>query len=187
MADESEEACLVNPKSPLNGGQMPYTDGINSVSSSSMVAGSNSFKQAQATTIHHSGRNTITANHYDINGDIILSQFHADAIKQARHSNKCTNWNLFDERSFLSFYRFSKNRLDAVNFNLLLQLSLAWVWLVTAFKSIRYFTFCHRSKFLIVYWTIKKIGWAISRYSELAVVHFSFPHWPAKMDGRKRC
>lgn len=90
MADESEEACLVNPKSPLNSGQMPYTDGINSASSTSTVAGSQSFQQAQSTTTHHGGHSTITttttttaANPYDLNDDIILSQFHADAIKQA--------------------------------------------------------------------------------------------------------
>lgn len=91
MADESEEACLVNPKSPLNCGQMPYTDGIgvNSTSATSTAAGSHSYPQAQATattttTAHHTGHNTtITANSYDINDDIILSQFHADAIKQA--------------------------------------------------------------------------------------------------------
>lgn len=86
MADESEEACLVNPKSPLNSGQMQYTDGINSASSTSSVAGPHSFQQAQSTTTttHHGGQNTtITANSYDLNDDIILSQFHADAIKQA--------------------------------------------------------------------------------------------------------
>lgn len=86
MADESEEACLVNPKAPLNCGQMPYTDGINSAASStSSVSATHSFQQAQTTTTHHhGGHNTTTANSYDINDDIILSQFHADAIKQAR-------------------------------------------------------------------------------------------------------
>lgn len=89
MADESEEACLVNPKSPLNSGQMQYTDGINSASSTSTTAGPHSFQQAQSTTTtttttHHGGQNTtIASNSYDLNDDIILSQFHADAIKQA--------------------------------------------------------------------------------------------------------
>lgn len=89
MADESEEACLVNPKSPLNSGQMQYTDGINSASSTSTAAESHSFQQVQSTTAtttktHHGGQSTtITANSYDLNDDIILSQFHADAIKQA--------------------------------------------------------------------------------------------------------
>lgn len=87
MADESEEACLVNPKSPLNCGQMPYTDGVNSAASStSTVSATHSFQPAAQTTTthHHGGHNTTTANSYDINDDIILSQFHADAIKQAR-------------------------------------------------------------------------------------------------------
>lgn len=85
MADESEEACLVNPKSPLNCGQMPYTDGVSNASTASTAStapGTHSFQQAQSTTIHH-GQTSTTANSYDINDDIILSQFHADAIKQA--------------------------------------------------------------------------------------------------------
>lgn len=84
MADESE--CLVG-KSPLNSGQMPYTDGVNSTASSTSTVSpaAHSFQPAQATTTHHhGGHNTTTANSYDINDDIILSQFHADAIKQAR-------------------------------------------------------------------------------------------------------
>lgn len=83
MADESEEACLVNPKSPLNCGQMPYTDGIHSASSASTTASSHSLPQTKSTTAHHAGHSTTTSNSYDLNDDIILSQFHADAIKQA--------------------------------------------------------------------------------------------------------
>lgn len=83
MADESEEACLVNPKSPLNSGQMPYTDGVSGAASASTASVSSSFQQTQSTITHHGGQNTTTANPYDINDDIILSQFHADAIKQA--------------------------------------------------------------------------------------------------------
>lgn len=98
MAEESEEACLVNPKSPLNSGQMPYTDGVSATSSASTASGPPTFQQAQSTITHHSGQNTTTANPYDINDDIILSQFHADAIKQASHLyNECihTIVNLF--------------------------------------------------------------------------------------------
>lgn len=84
MTDESEEACLVNTKSPLNGG-MPYTDGLNAASTVTTVASTihsiQTSQQAHSTTIHHS-TNTTTNNPYDINDDIILSQFHADAIKQ---------------------------------------------------------------------------------------------------------
>lgn len=85
MADESEEACLVNPKSPLHSGQMPYTDGVSAASSTTTASGPPTFQQAQSTITHHGGQNTTTANPYDINDDIILSQFHADAIKQACH------------------------------------------------------------------------------------------------------
>lgn len=92
MTEESEQACLVNPKSPLNVG-MQYTDGIGSVSaipsSSSPHIHSqqsntlnNDNKQAQSTTsVPHRVHET-SINSYDINDDIILSQFHADAIKQ---------------------------------------------------------------------------------------------------------
>lgn len=105
MTEESEEACLVNPKSPLNVG-MQYTDGIGSVtaipssSSSSMHIHSqqsntvnNDSNQAQSTTSEHRVHET-SINSYDINDDIILSQFHADAIKQVciffhqSHNNK---------------------------------------------------------------------------------------------------
>lgn len=85
MTDESEEAYLVNPKSPLSGsipGQMQYTDGLNqppSAMASSSTA--QSSQQAQSTTIHH-GNYDHSADPYNINDDIILSQFHADAIKQ---------------------------------------------------------------------------------------------------------
>lgn len=89
MADESEEACLMNPKSPLNSGQMPYTDGVSATPSASTASGQQTFPQAQSTITHHAGQNTTTANPYDLNDDIILSQFHADAIKQASfiHNN----------------------------------------------------------------------------------------------------
>lgn len=100
MAEESEEACLVNPKSPLNCGQMVYTDGISAApsvvaaasSASATTSGSQSFQQsaqsratATVTTNVSSGGGIghSTTNPYDINDDIILSQFHADAIKQA--------------------------------------------------------------------------------------------------------
>lgn len=92
MADESEEACLVNPKSPGNG-SMPYTDGLNKATAVSSVPTNVNTAQAQAssslsaqqthsTTIYHTTHNNTTNNPYDINDDIILSQFHADAIKQ---------------------------------------------------------------------------------------------------------
>lgn len=103
MAEESEEACLVNPKLPLSCGQMVYTDGISTapsvVAASGAAAtggGPQTFQQStqsRASTVTATGIATnvgiggstglSTTNPYDINDDIILSQFHADAIKQA--------------------------------------------------------------------------------------------------------
>lgn len=100
MTEESEEACLVNPKSPLNVG-MQYTDGIGGSvsaipsSSSSHIHSQqsntvNNDNQAQSSTtsVHHRVHET-SINSYDINDDIILSQFHADAIKQVCVSSLC--------------------------------------------------------------------------------------------------
>lgn len=83
MADESEEACLVNPKSPISShppGGMPYTDGIN-LSAQSQISGPQS---ASSQHMQSSRQSHETGDQYDINDDIILSQFHADAIKQVR-------------------------------------------------------------------------------------------------------
>lgn len=75
MAEESEEACLVNPKSPLNA---KYTEG--SSTSSLQINATQSISQTQqSTSVHQKPHDS-----YDINDDIILSQFHADAIKQVR-------------------------------------------------------------------------------------------------------
>lgn len=79
MTDESEEACLVNPKSPTQAnthGGMPYTDGSNPIESNRRQ----SSRQQRATSHQSQGNDDA----YDINDDIILSQFHADAIKQVR-------------------------------------------------------------------------------------------------------
>lgn len=92
MAEESEEACLVNPKSPLNCGQMVYTDGLSTAPSVVAAAAATSGPQstqprastATATNLTiGGGTGHSTTNPYDLNDDIILSQFHADAIKQA--------------------------------------------------------------------------------------------------------
>lgn len=100
MADESEEACLVNPKSPLNLGQMSYTDGVSATSNVAPNAPvTHSFPQTQSTITHHAGQTTTTANPYDINDDIILSQFHADAIKQASHLYNGKNSHLMNENN----------------------------------------------------------------------------------------
>lgn len=96
MTEESEEACLVNPKSPLNVG-MQYTDGIGSVAAiptslsshihsqqSNTTLNNDNQAQSSTTSVHHRVHET-SINSYDINDDIILSQFHADAIKQVCH------------------------------------------------------------------------------------------------------
>lgn len=77
MTDESEEACLVNPKSPTQAnahGGMPYTDGHHSTDSNR----GQSSRQSHLASRQSQGND----EPYDINDDIILSQFHADAIKQ---------------------------------------------------------------------------------------------------------
>lgn len=77
MTDESEEACLVNPKSPTQAtshGGMAYTDGLHA----SDANRGQSSRQSHATSRQSQGND----DSYDINDDIILSQFHADAIKQ---------------------------------------------------------------------------------------------------------
>lgn len=81
MADESEEACLVNPKSPTQvsaQGSMPYTDGLHAADPNR----GQSSRHQHATSRQSQG----TDDAYDINDDIILSQFHADAIKQVNTS-----------------------------------------------------------------------------------------------------
>lgn len=112
MAEESEEACLVNPKSPLNCGQMVYTDGISAAPSivaaaTAAASGSQSSQQSTQSTAkadsvanvgsgtHHNITGHSTANPYDINDDIILSQFHADAIKQVKLDKLYFFWWLY--------------------------------------------------------------------------------------------
>lgn len=84
MSDESEEACLFNPKfSSLTGvstsGGMPYTDGIQS-------DGTNTSHQQHNARTNRAGsqqsHESETGELIDYNDEIILSQFHADAIKQ---------------------------------------------------------------------------------------------------------
>lgn len=113
MADESEEACLVNPKSPLNCGQMSYTDGVNSASSASITANLHSLPQTKSATTHHRGHNSTAANSYDLNDDIILSQFHADAIKQVTFT-----FYVLEYSPFLNFCHYIFRR-DVESFNLL--------------------------------------------------------------------
>lgn len=85
MADDSEEACLVNPKSSRSGnvsGCMQYTDGLHPSDASTSDRHGRSPQSSRH--IQSSSRlSQDTGDQYDINDDIILSQFHADAIKQA--------------------------------------------------------------------------------------------------------
>lgn len=84
MSDESEEACLVNPKSPsLTGvptsGGMPYTDGIQSARTNESHQPHNARTNRAGSQQSHESE---TGELIDYNDEIILSQFHADAIKQ---------------------------------------------------------------------------------------------------------
>ena len=84
MSEESEEACLVNPKQQpgtIVASGMPYTDGIQTQTTSYQSGPQTSY---QPQTM---GRTSNQSNEFDSelienNDEIILSQFHADAIKQ---------------------------------------------------------------------------------------------------------
>lgn len=83
MSDESEAACLVNPKqqtshSANNSGTMPYTDGIQSSIGSMTQQQQNASSGRGSQHSHESESGELI----DYNDEIILSQFHADAIKQ---------------------------------------------------------------------------------------------------------
>lgn len=74
MADDSEEACLVNPKSTSGG--LQYTEGT---AQPSIDSNKHSSRRIDTSIPHQNNDNS---DQYDINDEIILSQFHADAIKQ---------------------------------------------------------------------------------------------------------
>lgn len=77
MADDSEEACLVNPKSSSSG--LQYTEGA---IPSSVNNNQSSRRCESSPSSHQNNSSNSTSDQYDINDEIILSQFHADAIKQ---------------------------------------------------------------------------------------------------------
>lgn len=90
MSDDSEEACLVRPRSPSlissPTGIMQYTQGL----SGSQHQGSNNNNINSHNSIHSQGSHSTargsqseSGDLIDYNDDVILSQFHADAIKQA--------------------------------------------------------------------------------------------------------
>lgn len=97
--DESEEALLVSPrsashsKSTAASGGMPYTDGIqsptsgggnglNNVPSSSGPSASANSRTARAGS--QQSHESETGELIEYNDEHIMSQFHADAIKQVR-------------------------------------------------------------------------------------------------------
>lgn len=86
MSDESEEACLVNPKHQTShsggniSGTMPYTDGIQSSIGSINQQQQNASSGRGSQHSHESESGELI----DYNDEIILSQFHADAIKQVQ-------------------------------------------------------------------------------------------------------
>lgn len=97
MSDDSEEACLVRPRSPslsgVSAGRMQYTQGI-SGSQLQTHNSSNNGNTNNNSGNHHSthsqgshstarGSQSESGELIDYSDDVILSQFHADAIKQA--------------------------------------------------------------------------------------------------------
>lgn len=96
--DESEEALLVSPRSASHSksiaasGGMPYTDGIqsptsgngltNNVPSSSGPSASANSRTARAGS--QQSHESETGELIEYNDEHIMSQFHADAIKQVR-------------------------------------------------------------------------------------------------------
>lgn len=79
MSDESEEACLVNQRSPSLSGistnVMPYTDGIHGVCTTQQQ----NLNTGRGSQQSHESE---TGELIDYNDEILLSQFHSDAIKQ---------------------------------------------------------------------------------------------------------
>lgn len=88
MSDESEEACLVNPKSPsLTGvpaGGMPYTDGIQSAALTHQQQQQQNSRSSRGSQQSHESE---TGELIDYNDEVVLSQFHSDAIKQVFNSH----------------------------------------------------------------------------------------------------
>lgn len=100
--DESEEALLVSPKSNRNTiiatGGMPYTDGLQSATSGSgggggAIGGNSNLHQSSGQSSANSrttragsqqSHESETGELIEYNDDIIMSQFHADAIKQVK-------------------------------------------------------------------------------------------------------
>lgn len=99
MSDESEESCLVNSKSHTTGNQlasspMPYTDGNSGSStdhSSQLNRSSNAPGHRQQATSRGSQQSQIseTGELIELNDELMLSQFHSDAIKQVEGQLKC--------------------------------------------------------------------------------------------------
>lgn len=91
MSDDSEEACLVRPRSPSLSvnpvGTMQYTHGL--TGSQLQVYNSNNNNINHHSTHSQGSHSTARGSHsesgelIDYSDDVILSQFHADAIKQA--------------------------------------------------------------------------------------------------------
>ncbi|XP_053696577.1 synaptic vesicle glycoprotein 2C-like [Sabethes cyaneus] len=87
MSDDSEEACLVRPRSPsLSGvpaGTMQYTHGISNTQLQAHNNNSNHSTQSHGSNSTARGSQSESGELIDYSDDVILSQFHADAIKQA--------------------------------------------------------------------------------------------------------
>lgn len=75
MSEDSEEACLVRPKSPkkMSTGTMPYTHGPQG----------ESIQTNQSSTRGSQSHESESGELIDLNDEMVMGQFHADAIKQA--------------------------------------------------------------------------------------------------------
>lgn len=86
MSDESEEACLVGQRSTsssgISSGVMPYTDGVQtSETHPQHPMQQNAQSSGRSSGSQHSHESE-SGELIDYNDEVLLSQFHADAIKQ---------------------------------------------------------------------------------------------------------
>jgi len=103
MSEDSEEACLVRPRSPTSlqgnqSGKMPYTDGPQNVGSGvgnnnnnnnnntngggGVLPHNNAPQTSHTSTRGSQSHESESGELIDYNDEVVLSQFHADAIKQ---------------------------------------------------------------------------------------------------------
>lgn len=84
MSEDSEEACLVRPRSPSTNsskqsGTMSYTNPHQPIPTQNQSQNSSQASTARGSQSHESESGELIL---DYNDEVVLSQFHADAIKQ---------------------------------------------------------------------------------------------------------